>query len=397
MDHSKELLDFLEKNAHRYETIDDAITAFIYDDNTTLSEGYEKIEESYDLMERAVETSNQEQTISLLNQAIDCWPDNIDAHMLLLMTKYENQPVTFINRLIQLEKDYYQANRRRIEQDGYYAIENRQYFHMVSLLIEKCLEFQLYSAGIRQAEKALRLDKGDHIGARYQLMALYTLTNEYDGAKKLIKQFAEFDEQLHFPLLILAIMNHEDTYGRKLLATLIERIPDAYTLFDSVGVDVYNAARLADSDTYSPLTSESLAMAIVRLAPILANSDYIGAWLFTELMEIIPQRMSEYNYRDEEDLEALGSDPSLITEEAIHEELLKNTLAPQSADDTETIDQLRDHPYYKGLNVRFIRALYHAGFRDPADLSHASPKYLLTLDDIGPGTVNRLRENGVWQ
>lgn len=163
--------------------------------------------ESDDLLEEAYNTSSKIKAIKLAKQALEIYPDNIDAECFI--AEYEENQIKKLekyNKIIEkatelLKKDN-MFDKDNIG-DFWEMIETRPYMRARYNKITILMDLGRYTEAIKECEEILTLCKNDNLGVRYTLIGLYCILEKFEECENLFKRFKENSAFMLFPMSIM--------------------------------------------------------------------------------------------------------------------------------------------------------------------------------------------------
>ena len=162
---------------------------------------------SDELLDKAYEAASKKEALKYAKQALEAYPDNIDAESLIADCE-ENT----IRRLKKYDAVVAKATKI-LEADNMFAKENigifwglfetRPYMRARHNKVLALMNLGRYTEAIKECEELLELCTGDNMGIRYILVGLYCALERFDECEKLYEKFG--DESLHmvFPMTIM--------------------------------------------------------------------------------------------------------------------------------------------------------------------------------------------------
>lgn len=196
------------KNIESDEQLDEEIQKFI----SKLNEGEIDFEEtpemeSDDLLFEAYDAPTEKQAIKIAEQALEIYPDNIDAENLI--TSFE---IDSIKKLEKYEKTLERA-RKKLEKEDYFDEENigsfygiletRPFMRTKHSYMLTLMELGRYTEAMKQGEELIELCENDNLGIRYLLVTIYILLEKFGECEKLYNKYRENSASMIFPMAIM--------------------------------------------------------------------------------------------------------------------------------------------------------------------------------------------------
>lgn len=176
---------------------------------------------SDDLLEEACNTSSKTRAIKLAKQALEIYPDNIDAECFIANFE-ENQ----IKKLSKIETIIEKATKI-LESDNLFDEENighfwgiletRPYMRARNRKLTILEDLGRYTEAIKECEEMLKLCESDNLGIRHTLMWLYCILEKFDECEKLYKKFGEHSAFMLFPMAIMYFKKGDYKKSKKFL------------------------------------------------------------------------------------------------------------------------------------------------------------------------------------
>lgn len=176
---------------------------------------------SDDLLEEAYNESSKTRAIKLAKQALEVYPDNIDAECFI--ADYEENQIKKLAKIetiiekakIILEKD----NMFDKENVGHFwgMIETRPYMRARNRKITILMDLGRYTEAIKECEEMLDLCESDNLGIRYTLIGLYCILERFAECEKLYKKFNEHSAFMLFPMAIMYFKKGDYKKSKKFL------------------------------------------------------------------------------------------------------------------------------------------------------------------------------------
>ena len=162
---------------------------------------------SNELLEEALDSVSKNKSIKLAKQALELYPDNIDAENLI--AEYEDNPIkrlkkydNIIEKATKLLEQQNMFDKENIG-DFWLILETRPYMRTRYSKILVLMDLGRYTEAIKECEDLLHLCNNDNMGIRYILIGLYCVLEKFEECEKLYKKYKE--ESL-FMLFAMSIM-----------------------------------------------------------------------------------------------------------------------------------------------------------------------------------------------
>ncbi len=162
---------------------------------------------SSELLEEALEAPSKNKALKLAKQALEIYPDNIDAENLIV--EFEENPIkklkkydSIIEKATKLLKEKSMFNKENIG-NFWLILETRPYMRARDSKIATLLKLGRYSEAINECEELLKLCNSDNMEIRYILVALYSFLEKFEECEKLYKKFNDDSIFMVFPMAIM--------------------------------------------------------------------------------------------------------------------------------------------------------------------------------------------------
>lgn len=162
---------------------------------------------SDELLEEALDCASKNKTIKLAKQALQIYPDNIDAESLI--ADYEENPIKKLKKyenIIEKAKKLLEGHNMFEEKNigkFWLILETRPYMRARYNKILILKDLGRYTEASKECEELLELCHNDNMGVRYILIGLYCVLEKFDKCEKIYKKY---NENSAFMLFTMAIM-----------------------------------------------------------------------------------------------------------------------------------------------------------------------------------------------
>jgi tetratricopeptide (TPR) repeat protein len=149
-------------------------------------------EQAQQLACQAMETEDLDETLDLLNRALELDPDNTDALAMVatLMASNDKERVGALAAVVRRAEEYLGSSFFGQNQGDFWAIvETRPYMRARATLISLLIRTGFSHEAITHCEEMLQLNSNDNQGIRDTLMGLYLKTDNLQGARDLLDQY----------------------------------------------------------------------------------------------------------------------------------------------------------------------------------------------------------------
>ena len=228
--------------------------------------------QSDDLLEEAYNTTSKTKAIKLAKQALEIYPDNIDAECFI--AEFEENQIKKLSKMeviiekakIILEKD----NVFERENIGHFwgIIETRPYMRARNRKITILMDLGRYTEAIKECEEMLNLCENDNLGIRYTLMGLYCILEKFEECEKLYKKFNEYSAFMLFPMAITYFKKGDYKKSKKFLKDVQEVNSNIIKILKN---DIDMLANSEDIEYYAPGSIEEASIIITDLLYLLGS------------------------------------------------------------------------------------------------------------------------------
>lgn len=162
---------------------------------------------SDELLEEALEATSKSKALKLAKQALEVYPNNIDAEGLIAefeeniikrLKKY-NSIIEKATKILEEQKMFDKENIGCF----WGIIETRPYMRIRynRLLILKTLG--RYTEVVKECEDLLKLCESDNLGVRYILLGIYCILEKFEDCQKLYDKYSDSSAFMTFPMAIM--------------------------------------------------------------------------------------------------------------------------------------------------------------------------------------------------
>ncbi len=176
---------------------------------------------SDDLLEEAYYSESKTKAIKLAKQALEIYPDNIDAECFI--ANFEENPI----KKLQKYEVIIDKATKILEKDGLFSdenigdfwgmIETRPYMRARNYKITILMDLGRYTEAIKECEEMLKLCESDNLGIRYTLIGLYCILEKFDECERLYKKLNEYSAFMLFPMAIMYFKKGDYKKAKKLI------------------------------------------------------------------------------------------------------------------------------------------------------------------------------------
>ena len=226
--------------------------------------------QSDDLLEEAFEATSKTKAIKLAKQALEIYPDNIDAesfiadyeeHQIKKLEKYNNI-IEHATKLLEKENIFDQENIG----DFWGILETRPYMRARSKKITILIDLGRYTEAINECEEMLKLCESDNLGIRYTLIGLYCALEKFEECEKLYKKYNEDSVFMLFPMAIMNFKKGNYKETKKFLKDVQEINPYIIKILKN---EISMQKNADDIEYYAPGSMEEASIIINDLLYLL--------------------------------------------------------------------------------------------------------------------------------
>lgn len=369
--------EFLKENGKDFEDIDEALNAFVsqLEDFGEISEEQKRQIDSLELLEKAILENNRKKRGKYFKQALELWPDNIDAKVHLLEFANPFEYVKGLEEIWQIET----AKELYLRPDPEYDL-----YRGVFWSFARHYGFTLFTYGMlaeaQEIYEYIYQIMGINIpDAVYELLTIYSLRQLWGPAMELYSNIGPLQEidLAIVPLLILAILSRKHGEAQILnsrlekVSTNLDNFIEAETgLFDE---DLVLMMVNEYENSGQPNSMHSVGFALFPFMNYLNSMEYVSDWLAND-------RINKF----------FNPDAKVIPVTFNREQKIKKKPQSKSQHDNALYS-----PIFEGLQVRQVNILMDHGFKEAADFAKVPADDIATIPNIGPKTMWTLRQNGV--
>ena len=361
--------EFLTDFGDQYDTIEAAMSAFIQslDIDKPEESNLEIFPEiqSLNLVEKSFFANSEKERKAMLHEALDLWPDNIDAKMHLIDDENAIDYLRELEQLWYLEKAKIDIDNKK----GWSDYSQRPYWRLCHNLALTYNAFGLLVKASQMYEYIVTYNKIDPMNSYYDLLTIYCRTYQWDKALALFenKPDAMKIDRMLVPILILSILLDKEDKAQVYMDALVECHQEVDLLLDEDQdqFDFEFILDLSQSEMFEDNSLETTALAFAPLTNLLAQSNYVYHW-FVRYFE------------ETETLE--------ISDKVISISFARNKLLQKS----QNSDKL-----FENIGRVQVTTLKEAGLLAFEDFLKVSEDQVLAIKNIGPRTLQQLKQNGV--
>lgn len=165
---------------------------------------------SDELLEEAFECTSKNKAINLAKQALEIYPDNIDAESLI--AEFEENPIKklkkyndIIEKATKILENQNMFDNENVG-DFWLILETRPYMRARHNKILILIDLGRYTEAAKECEELLKLCNNDNMGIRYILIGLYCILEKFEECEKIYKKYKDQTLSMVFTM---AIMNYK--------------------------------------------------------------------------------------------------------------------------------------------------------------------------------------------
>ncbi|AXY26157.1 hypothetical protein CL176_09180 [Suicoccus acidiformans] len=352
-------------------------------------------EKSIQLMQQAIQEVNHFARIKLLQEAIQLDPYNFQAYIYLY-----NSPLDLLNGPAM--EVFVKSNRRWIRKNrpGWENESSKNFLRFKFIMAQALMDIGKLTEAEMHFRELYEADESDALGARYKLVAIYTLTYQWDKAYELAELEMEhsgipFSEFMLVPLMILAVLTGREETAELYFKDLIQRNPYLDVFINNEDPPFSFIHYLSTPEVLELCSIESLALSFSDIVPVLVTAAYANVWLdkmYSKYQHLAPERTPE--------------------QEEIYLDYVKDFLMEDFESMIDEMDDMEDMeedeflvpwpdamPFEQYLELvvpwQGREALQEAGLTTVHAIEQAGANKLLKLKGVGPGTIESLRDYGI--
>lgn len=191
---------------------------------------YLKMEKSDDLVREAIEPGvSKAKAVKLIKQALEIWPENEYARMMLIV---KQNKASAVSDLRDLEKEM----KIKLQEEGFFKpqkighfwgiMETRDYmrvkYNIMTILIDK----GRYDEAIIEAKELLKLSQDDNLGVRYFLAFCYVTNGDRNTFESFLKSTKEDSINMWIHKVAFEFLHGGYEDGQKMLKKFFTKFKD---------------------------------------------------------------------------------------------------------------------------------------------------------------------------
>lgn len=141
---------------------------------------------------------------------------------------------------------------------GHYweILETRPYLLVRIKYVEALMSASMHRKAARELEEIIALSKKDNIGARYKLITIYAILEEYEKAEELFKKYKEETVHMLLPMAFMNFKRQNYVKSKNLIKKLAKVNENTERFFDMIQMG--DVELLSDEDAITGYTLNSL-------------------------------------------------------------------------------------------------------------------------------------------
>lgn len=306
----------------------------------------------------------------LFEKAHKMAPDDLTVQLGLIA--FEDS-FTIVSSMKELEKKE-RAKWEKGPKVGWPNIDERPYLQFKFEYAHTLHGAYLLHQAVAEFEDLLRIETGDHQGARYELMVLYTELQDYASAKALFdaNDHHKDDDQMLLPMMLIALYSGREQEAREHFNTLMEVNPYfgefVEAILDPSGRQLDRLIEGLDPYFFEPWSLSSLTQCFIQL-PDTMLGPYLNDWL-TVAYTPHHQRIKEI----EKEIKANEKEMNKIM---------------------QALENLNPGPALEGISGSALYALQDNRLTDFDKFKRKTEAEVAAIRGVGPKTMAQLKANGV--
>src|SRR5690625_2066610 len=348
------------------------------------------------LVREAVNNSqNEKEFIARLQEALDIWPDNLEAKITLIHASADNM----ISRIVQSEQLLAEETvkwKNETDQAGWIAIEERSFLSLKHTIAMDYFDNNMYTLAEAHFKEGLEINEHDNLGTRYYLAAIYANTSQWDQLNELYHRFEYSENEVFFvfPLLVSAILRGENILATELFENLININDHMDELLEEETFPIEDIIEVSNMGEYRMNSYEELCLACGYLLPLITSSNYIFDWMEMKYFNYGHNISANIQPSLVENISASDDQAQIIVPDFLQNDKNIN----KTAKTLERFHTFNSHPIQdisEGIKLDKVRILINRGLKTKEDFAKKTEKQVLAIPQIGPMTVKQLKENGI--
>ena len=210
--------------------VQEKLDAFMAQYNGNLRAGAPREKDQWYYLDLAYEAEDEKMARKHAQKALSIDPYCTDAETFLI-NLMDITPEEMKKRYAKL----IEKTESHLREEGYFeddmgsfygVLETRPYMRIMKEYLDILILLGKYPVAVDQAKKMLELSENDNVGARHELMALYAMMGDVEGAEELHKAYPEESTSMLLPLILLYYSRDDYTKARRYLKIVDRKNPD---------------------------------------------------------------------------------------------------------------------------------------------------------------------------
>ncbi|HEL0009886.1 TPA: DNA-binding protein [Streptococcus equi subsp. zooepidemicus] len=184
---------------------------------------------------------------------------------------------------------------------GWVNLEERPYLSQKFELAMLYKQNGLYEKALHHLLEIHQYDEGDHLGTRYEILALYVLKSDFTMAEAFYesKDYHRGDLLMEVPLMVGALLAGREELADDILVNLAETVPDFVAIVRQKAFPIDDILAAGALESYEPNSLSSIYLAFFNILPLLMTAQY---YLQHYVQEFFEGAEGELTFLEELDL-----------------------------------------------------------------------------------------------
>lgn len=266
------------------------ISEFMAEYNAKMQAGEPVEKDQWYYLDLAMDAEDEKVARKHAQRALSIDPYCTDAELLLI--NLMNAPLEDIKK--KYEK-LIEKTEEHLREEGYFEedcigdfygiLETRPYMRALGEYLDLLTGLGKYRMAEATAQKMIRLNENDNMGARYRLMFIYALMEDTEAAEKLYEEYPEENTFMLLPLVLLYYKKDDYTKARRYLKLAARKNPDLKKMMKEELTEEYMEEQITP-EGYIPNTIGEIMQFFEEADFLVESSKGAVLWLEHEIKKM---------------------------------------------------------------------------------------------------------------
>ncbi|MGT2728480.1 helix-hairpin-helix domain-containing protein [Streptococcus phocae subsp. salmonis] len=151
----------------------------------------------------------------------------------------------------------------------------------------------LYRKALEHLSEIYRYDVNDHLGTRYEILALYVMMSDFEGAQLFYASKASYQEDflMAVPVMIGAILAGHQAFADKILKKLCEKVSEFRDVMAQDAFPFELVLKSANCEVYEYNSMDSVLIGFFNVIPLLMTAHYYIQHYFNGFLEAVERNI----------------------------------------------------------------------------------------------------------